>query len=251
MSRYSRILFDVTSLTSVNWNTGIQRTARGLTLAGFKLKKKNAVSARSIYFNSKNDCYKFMPLYLEWLKLPPNCRNWLFVNGYLKRFSRKVNLGAGDLVMLVDVCWPYPVGDVLSDARAQGAKVLWLLYDLIPLRFSGTTEPNNERMLGIWVSESLKFLDYVCGISEFVAKDYSNYLGELGYINSQPKVIYSRLSPSIKRRRTGGGGGSFAPPVRNTSFASAPSSHVKITSRYSILLMLYGRMRIFLGNSRS
>lgn len=199
--KYNRLLVDITSSSSIRWNTGVQRVARGLALASVRSSDGLFGSRHTIFFDSNSNSYKFMPRILEWIGLPPNCRNWPMIGLYLKKYGRPVNFVAGDFIMLVDVCWHFANVDSLKKAKSSGATIFWLLYDIIPLRFPGETELNNEIRLREWVLESLSFVDVVCAISNSVATDYRQYLIEIGYIRKFPQIIYTHLAPSIKRAK--------------------------------------------------
>ena len=197
--KYNRLLVDITSSSSIRWNTGVQRVARGLALASVRSSDGRFSSRHTIFFDSNSNSYKFIPRILEWIGLPPNCRNWPIIAFYLRKYGVQVNFVAGDFIMLVDVCWHFANVDSLKKAKTRGARIFWLLYDIIPLRFPGETELNNEIRLREWVVDSLSFIDVVCAISNAVAIDYRQYLSEIGYFKKSPQVIYTHLAPSIKR----------------------------------------------------
>jgi glycosyltransferase involved in cell wall biosynthesis len=54
--------------------------------------------------------------------------------GALSRDAEPVRFGPGDLLVIADVAWSYPVWRAARSARQQGAQVLLVVYDLMPIR---------------------------------------------------------------------------------------------------------------------
>jgi len=143
----------------------------------------------------------------------------------LDRWNReiaKIRFGPGDVLFLPDVCWCYPIIPTLQKARNRGAVVGWLVYDLIPLRFPGLSEPNNEAVLRRWVPDSFSAVDFYVGISQATANDVTAYLREQGLGIKPERISAITLSCGVGKQ----GHGTL--PVRREAkeLFSAPSGRV-------------------------
>ena len=201
-----RLLLDVTSSTSTEWNTGIQRVARSLACACLEAAPALGIRCRAVHAVTRRN--QFVPVRRCHARagLPPGCRlharrGW--GDRLADRWNRelaKIRFRPGDVLFLPDVCWPYPMIPTLQKARNRGAVVGWLVYDLIPLRFPGLSEPNNEAVLRRWVTESFGAIDFFVGISQASAADLADYLAEHGLPVAPERIDHITLSCGVRKQ---------------------------------------------------
>jgi glycosyltransferase involved in cell wall biosynthesis len=204
-----RLLLDVTSSTSTEWNTGIQRVARSLACACLEAAPTRGIRCRAVHAVTRRNQFAPLRRSHERAGLPPGCRlrsgrGWR--DRLADRWNRevaKIRFRPGDVLFLPDVCWPYPMIPTLRKARNRGAVVGWLVYDLIPLRFSGLSEPNNEAVLRRWVSESFGAIDFFVGISRATAADLAAYLAEHGLSVAPERIGHITLSCGVRKQGHG------------------------------------------------
>lgn len=200
-----RLLLDVTSSTSTEWNTGVQRVARNLACACLTAAVTSGVRCRTVHVVTRRE--RFVPVRRRYERagLPPGCRT----RGHRRPLDRladrwnrevsKIRFQPGDVLVLPDVCWAFPMIPALQKARNRGAVVGWLVYDLIPLRFPGLSEPTNEAILRRWVPESFPAVDFFVGISRSTAADLAAYLGEQGLAIAAERISHVTLSCGVRK----------------------------------------------------
>ena len=204
-----RLLLDVTSSTSTHWNTGVQRVARNLACACLRHAPSAHVDCRAVHVVPRRNRFVPMRRCHEASGLPPGCRNRPLrgpLDHVLERWNRevaKIRFRPGDVLFLPDVCWPYPMIPTLRKAGNRGAVVGWLVYDLIPLRFPGLSEPNNETVLRRWVPESFGAIDFFVGISKATADDLWAYLREHGLPIERERISHITLSCGVGKQASG------------------------------------------------
>lgn len=201
-----RLLLDVTSSTSTHWNTGVQRVARNLACACLRTASSRRVVCRAVHVVPRRNQFVPMRRCHEASGLPPGCRTRPVLGGLdrvAERWNRevaKIRFRSGDVLFLPDVCWPYPMIPTLHKAGNRGALVGWLVYDLIPLRFPGLSEPGNEEVLRRWVPESFGAIDFFVGISQATADDLWAYFQELGLNIERQRISHITLSCGVARQ---------------------------------------------------
>jgi glycosyltransferase involved in cell wall biosynthesis len=80
-------------------------------------------------------------------------------------------LRPGDLVLLCDACWNYGVWVAAKRARAQGAQVVLVVYDIMPLRHPEFCAPLVVPVFKGWLSEMLACTDALVCISAATEHD--------------------------------------------------------------------------------
>lgn len=102
---------------------------------------------------------------------------WTF--NFLSRSEPAVAFGPGDILLLCDASWNYPVWVAARKARARGAKVVLLMYDLIPLRHPLFCFPLVPHIFRLWLDRTLPIADAVVCISEATEQDLRRHAGEV------------------------------------------------------------------------
>lgn len=97
---------------------------------------------------------------------------------FLSRSEPAVAFGPGDVLLLCDASWNYPVWVAACQARAQGARVVLLVYDLIPLRHPDFCFALVPPIFRSWLERMLPVADAVVCISKATEDDLRAYACE-------------------------------------------------------------------------
>jgi alpha-1,2-rhamnosyltransferase len=133
---------------------------------------------------------------------------------------RRVRPGAGDVLLLLDSSWHAPPWQGVDRARARGAVVGAVIYDLIPLRLPETCDPHLVDVFGRWIVQVARRADFYVAISRAVRDELLAYLGERpGGGGALPPAGAFRLGAGLDHAAAGGGVRAalrelFAPPRR-------------------------------------
>jgi len=121
---------------------------------------------------------------------------WTF--DFLSRSEPPVKFEQGDVLLLCDASWNYPVWVAARKARAQGARVVLLMYDLIPLRHPEFCFALVPHIFGLWLDQMVRCSDAIVSISKATQDDLHAYAGEMRW--ELPPVRYFRLGsdPSVR-----------------------------------------------------
>ena len=101
---------------------------------------------------------------------------WTF--NFLSRTESAVVFAPGDFLFLCDASWNYPVWISASRARSQGATVVLLMYDLIPLRHPQFCFPLVPHIFRLWLERMLPTADAVVSISGATEQDLRRFAWE-------------------------------------------------------------------------
>lgn len=131
----------------------------------------------------------------------------------LSRSERAVAFMTGDVLLLCDASWNYPVWLAARKARAQGARVVLLVYDLIPLRHPQFCFALVPYIFRLWLDRMLPIADAVVCISSATEQDLRLHASESA--TPLPPTHHFRLGSDPVRDAPRGA------PVRDelTSFA--------------------------------
>lgn len=102
-----------------------------------------------------------------------------------------IQFRTGDVLFLCDASWNYPVWQAASLAHAQGAKVVLLMYDLIPVRYPQFNFPLVPHIFRLWLDRMLRCADVVVCISKATEDDLRSYSLEARI--SLPDISHFRL----------------------------------------------------------
>lgn len=101
---------------------------------------------------------------------------------------QKVDFSPGDVLFLADASWNYPSWKVARLARQQGAKVVTLIYDLMPIRHPEYCFPLLPPQFQSWLTEILTCSDAVICISRTTRDDLLSWLNEQPLGNRSPNL---------------------------------------------------------------
>jgi glycosyltransferase involved in cell wall biosynthesis len=115
-----------------------------------------------------------------------------------------VQFQPGDILFLCDASWNYPVWKAARLARRQGATVVLLVYDLIPLRHPQFCFPLVPHIFGLWLQQMLRTAHALVCISAATETDLRRYAEETG--TALPPTTHFRLGSDLPRTDSGSGG---------------------------------------------
>jgi glycosyltransferase involved in cell wall biosynthesis len=196
MTATPRIYFDASFTRTQVGNVGITRTVRRLLEAMNSPDALERISCQAVAFHSTGFRRVEMPVAataggasstsqartLRWLSggwvrravsafvpLPLLHRSWMLYNkaafDRLGARGTPAEFCAGDWLIIGDQAWNYPSWNGAASARAKGAKVILIVYDLIPLSHPQFCNPLFTRVFGQWLYRMLDTTDAVLCIS--------------------------------------------------------------------------------------
>lgn len=199
MNFAGRLFMDVSYTRTQHGNVGITRTVRRLLdeleaitsckpvvfhRSGFRLLaqpegSKNATDARTVD-NIPGGLFRWLnsaPV-RKLASLVPKAvlhRAWRLNNDLtfdsLSRDEEPLVFRSGDCLVLADQSWNYRVWLAARQARAQGASIVLVLYDLIPIRHPEFCPPLFTDVFRIWLVRMLGCADVVMCISASTEAD--------------------------------------------------------------------------------
>jgi alpha-1,2-rhamnosyltransferase len=223
MSRPRRLFFDVSYTRTQQGNVGITRTVRRLLdalqhqaqhegwtcdavafhSAGYRLAQTQVedggtasagagVPARLLRAVSNG---RMRRLISASLPLPVLHRAWGWYNrrtfDALSAGEPAVAFAPGDWLVLADQSWNYRVRDAATRARAQGARVVLVVYDLIPLRNPQFCNRLFPPVFAQWLQGMLETADAVVCISRATQDELRDHCRSAGW--RLPAVAHFRL----------------------------------------------------------
>jgi len=93
----------------------------------------------------------------------------------LSRGAPPVRFSPGDIVVLCDAAWNYPVWRCVRSARRDGARAVTIIYDLIPLNYAQYCSPLFTTAFRSWLHEALAFSDALICISRTTEEEVREY----------------------------------------------------------------------------
>jgi glycosyltransferase involved in cell wall biosynthesis len=194
------IYLDVTSAAVSPMNMGVQRTIRGLYA---HLKTRRPVTPLRWDFAGK--CYASLsPREEGFLERPfatyeksaatPGRWDWKNTVGALKdwrmRSRRRLRahqlLGAGDTLLVPDLCWDARIRAWAALERFPGRKIA-IFHDAMPLRIPGQAD-SQDKLFAEYVRQ-LANMDLVICISREVEHDLRRYWAEFGVVPKPTRVL--------------------------------------------------------------
>lgn len=138
---------------------------------------------------------------VRWMPLPLLARAWAVYNwvifNRLTRAAAPARFRPGDLLLLCDAAWCYPTWKLAAAARAEGARVVVLVHDLIPVQQPAYANPLVTVVFGRWLAATLRVTDAVICNSRATADDLRAYAGAQGL--ALPPVSHFRLGSDPAR----------------------------------------------------
>ncbi len=109
----------------------------------------------------------------------------------------------GDILFLADASWKYPVWDAAARARAEGARVVLMVHDLMPIRHPEYCFSAVPMLFDTWLRRMLAGSDAVVCNSRATEEDLRAWAAENSLAGSLPPVSHFRLGCDLPNREPG------------------------------------------------
>lgn len=105
---------------------------------------------------------------------------------------------SGDVLLLLDSTWYSNIWPTVSSCHAQGAKVIAITYDLIPISHPQFCDDYLAKVFEKWFAESLKYVDGYIGISQTVQHQLQDHMQQhFGQIAKDKHYDYFLLGADL------------------------------------------------------
>lgn len=111
------------------------------------------------------------------------------------RLLPRIEFQSNDVLLLIDASWNYPSWRTARKARKQGAKVVTLIYDLMPIRHPNYCFPLLPHQFQSWLSEMATCSDALVCISKATKDDVLSWVKQnsLSASPENPRIGYFHL----------------------------------------------------------
>jgi len=138
-------------------------------------------------------------------------------NTYWRAVKKPIVFSPNDVLLLIDETWKIPLWSTTSRAKQAGARVVGIVYDLIPLDYPQFFKPPFPAKFADWLATLTDHADSFLTISESVRSRLVSYLHEQG--KSAKNTESFRLGADLPQRKAGG---DVRPELRSVFEASKP-----------------------------
>ncbi|WP_051328262.1 glycosyltransferase [Desulfatirhabdium butyrativorans] len=165
---------DVSVVVQKDFKTGIQRVVRAVTLELLK-NPPEGFCVSPIYFDNIGGNWRYKSLRLA---------DGLFEDGHhaVSDQDRETVFKKGDILLGLDLAGGYVVNanrqGLFDKIRQQGAKIAFVVYDIIPVTFPQFYKPEDSKGHEDWVHVVAKKADAAICISATVAGELKQWLSE-------------------------------------------------------------------------
>lgn len=147
----------------------------------------------------------------------------------------------GDVLFMGDASWHYEAWHAVRRARQQGARVVLMVHDLIPLRHPEYCAPLVSMVFGKWLTCMLRCVDAVICNSQATESDLKNYVTSAGL--PLPPTGHFRLGCDPVRQAGPGTVRSVIAQFLNKPGASfAAVGSFELRKNYAWLLQVFERL---------
>jgi glycosyltransferase involved in cell wall biosynthesis len=102
--------------------------------------------------------------------------------------NEKIGFKSGDVLFIADAAWNYPAWRAATVARKQGAKVVTLIYDLMPLRHPEYCFPLLPLQFHSWLMAMSSCSDALICISKATLDDLNSWFVEQDSAKAQKEI---------------------------------------------------------------
>lgn len=168
--RKRRVLVDITEIVRLDAKTGIQRVTRNFFAGLFAIARETGGFCVEPFRWTERGIY-YAREYAR-THLGVSCGG----------VDELVQSEPSDLIFMLDSSWwlPERFDQFHERAHAAGGEVVWMVYDLIPVRFPGTCNPNVLPAFSAWLKHAVGTADGFTCISEATRHDLDVFMDELG-----------------------------------------------------------------------
>ncbi|MEA2100033.1 MAG: glycosyltransferase [Campylobacterota bacterium] len=147
-----KILIDTSFTSTTDLNTGIQRVVRKI------IENMDSVA--------KGTKYTPIQVVLQDDKIKP------------LSLDSEIEVSSGDILLLLDSTWHLDTWGSIRYAKSQGAMIVAVIYDIIPISHPQYCDANLVKLFKEWFKISINYVDGFIAISHTVQNDLQNYLKE-------------------------------------------------------------------------
>ena len=214
MNQIKRVLLECSNTWEGDVNTGIQRAVRNIVKEAPGIEKglgievipvvvkfnrffqareepAEALSKAGYFYSLKRSYYKIRPFFR---RFSPIERIEHFLVLYARRVASaicdvlllplrfksysksKIIPAKGDVLLLLDSSWMYPIWPAVKKAKKNGAVIGLVVYDIIPLRHPDFFPPVIAKRFSRWFEQAIEHVDFLVAISETVQNEVRAYL---------------------------------------------------------------------------
>lgn len=181
-----RIVVDVTTVATDDARTGIQRVVRNFAKGLHEVAQSGEFEVRFVRWTEEGVWYANGYARTQ-LGLP--------VVGTDTPFDAHMN----DLLFMLDSSWNNP--DRFAPLHAaiweKGGEVVWMIYDLIPIRFPHTCDPGMPPVFSFWLDYAAATADGFMCISSATRDDLERYLDECANFTRRPWTRFVHLGADL------------------------------------------------------
>lgn len=164
-----RVLVDITEIVRLDARTGIQRVTRRFFAGMAAIAREHGGFEVEPFCWTENGIRYARGYAREHLGVP--CAGE----------DGAVQVQPSDLVFMLDSSWwsPERFDDLHARVHAAAGEVVWMVYDLIPIRFPETCDPGMPPAFTAWLTHAVRAADgFVC-ISEATRHDLETFMDDV------------------------------------------------------------------------
>ena len=198
-----RILLECTRTCQSSLNTGIERVVRRLVELSADLGRTKGIECLPVVYQPSRG---FVPI--DWQHGDNEPRNlpidrgdrikkllertglidlarrfkygalsqwWALQSKYLRSQAGALEIGSGDLLLLLDSSWQIPYWQDAARAKENGAQIAAVIYDLLPLQDPASFTPHQCRLFHAWWERVYRHADFFLAISESIFQDVRQF----------------------------------------------------------------------------
>ena len=91
-------------------------------------------------------------------------------------FRSKITPGKGDILLLLDSSWVYPIWPAVKRAKNNGVAIGLVVYDIIPITHRDFFPSVITRRFNAWFKQAVQYVDFFIGISKTTQNEVQKYL---------------------------------------------------------------------------
>ena len=152
-----KLLIDCSFISTTKLNTGIQRVVRQVI--------------ENIYDVAKNTPFEPYEVLLKDGKLEE-----ISLTNKKTSLQKNIPIAKGDILLLLDSTWHLDIWQSVQNAKANGAIVIAVIYDIIPITHAKYCDASLVTLFNNWFSNAIVHVDGFITISQSVQNDLYHYL---------------------------------------------------------------------------
>jgi len=112
-----------------------------------------------------------------------------------------ISFSPGDVILMLDSSWHLPAWEAISHAKDNGANVIVVIYDLIPITHPQFCEQALCKVFSRWFEQAEKNVDGYIAISKTVRCSLQDYLISLGATPDSERLGYFYLGADVAKEQ--------------------------------------------------